>query len=65
MDINSREWKGLHEVSETVHLYNPSNGWLQNCNSTHTQLLESPKEENYLQAPDGESFRGIKCSSIK
>jgi hypothetical protein len=29
--------KGLHEVSETVHLYNPSNGWLQNC--TLTQLL--------------------------
>jgi acyl-homoserine lactone acylase PvdQ len=43
MDINSREWKGLHEVSETVHLYNPSNGWLQNCNSTHTQLLEKSK----------------------
>jgi acyl-homoserine lactone acylase PvdQ len=36
---SATEWKGLHEVSETVHLYNPSNGWLQNCNSTHTQLL--------------------------
>jgi hypothetical protein len=36
---STTEWKGLHEVSETVHLYNPSNGWLQNCNSTSTQLL--------------------------
>jgi acyl-homoserine lactone acylase PvdQ len=25
----STQWKGLHEVSETVHSYNPSNGWLQ------------------------------------
>jgi acyl-homoserine lactone acylase PvdQ len=60
---SATEWKGLHEVSETVHLYNPSNGWLQNCNSTPYSVAgpESPKEENYLpyMAPDGESFRGI------
>jgi acyl-homoserine lactone acylase PvdQ len=23
------QWKGLHDVSETVHSYNPANGWLQ------------------------------------
>src|SRR6201999_2473454 len=28
------EWKGLHTVEESIHLYNPVNGWLQNCNST-------------------------------
>jgi acyl-homoserine lactone acylase PvdQ len=58
---SATEWKGLHEVSETVHLYNPSNGWLQNCNSHLYSVAESPKEENYLpyMAPDGESFRGI------
>jgi acyl-homoserine lactone acylase PvdQ len=28
------QWKGLHDVLETVHSYNPENGWLQNCNST-------------------------------
>jgi acyl-homoserine-lactone acylase len=60
---SATEWKGLHEVSETVHMYNPSNGWLQNCNSTPYSVAgpESPKEENYLpyMAPDGESFRGI------
>jgi acyl-homoserine lactone acylase PvdQ len=46
---SATEWKGLHEVSETVHLYNPSNGWLQNCNSTPYSVAgpESPKK-NYL-----------------
>jgi len=57
------EWKGLHNVSETVHSYNPANGWLQNCNSTPYSVagINSPKEENYLpyMAPDGESFRGL------
>ncbi|HEU4610391.1 MAG TPA: penicillin acylase family protein, partial [Chitinophagaceae bacterium] len=28
--IAATQWKGLHSVEETVHLYNPSNGWLQN-----------------------------------
>jgi acyl-homoserine lactone acylase PvdQ len=23
------QWKGLHDVSETVHSYNPANGWLK------------------------------------
>jgi len=57
------EWKGLHPVEETVHLFNPKNGWLQNCNSTPFSVSgnESPKEENYppYMAPDGETFRGI------
>lgn len=57
------QWKGLHEVSEIVHSYNPVNGWLQNCNSTPYTVAgaNSPKEENYLpyMAPDGESFRGL------
>jgi hypothetical protein len=26
---STTEWKGLHDVSETVHSYNPANGWLQ------------------------------------
>jgi acyl-homoserine lactone acylase PvdQ len=57
------EWKGLHEVSETVHSYNPAKGWLQNCNSTPFSVAgdQSPKKENYLSymAPDGENFRAI------
>jgi len=57
------QWKGLHEVSETVHFYNPTNGWLQNCNSTPFTVsgANSPKKENYpsYMAPDGENFRGV------
>ena len=60
---SATQWKGLHEVSETVHSYNPANGWLQNCNSTPYSVagINSPKKENYLpyMAPDGENFRGL------
>ncbi|MFE3871046.1 penicillin acylase family protein [Flavobacterium sp. ZS1P70] len=60
---SATQWKGLHPVSETVHLYNPTNGWLQNCNSTPFTVagINSPKKENYrpYMAPDGESFRGL------
>lgn len=56
-------WQGLHPLEETVHLYNPINGWLQNCNSTPFTVagVNSPKKEDYpnYMAPDGENFRGI------
>ena len=57
------EWKGLHEVSEVVHSYNPKNGWLQNCNSTPFSVAgdQSPKKNDYpsYMAPDGENFRAL------
>ncbi len=60
---NATQWKGLHEVSEIVHSYNPENGWLQNCNSTPFTVAgtNSPKPENFppYMAPDGENFRGL------
>lgn len=66
--VSSTQWKGLHEVNETVHIYNPVNGWLQNCNSTPYSVAgeNSPKKENYLpyMAPDGENFRGINAVRI-
>lgn len=59
----STEYKGLHNVNEVVHVYNPKNGWIQNCNSTpFTASAEnSPKRTNYpnYMAPDGENFRGV------
>lgn len=62
------DWQGLHEVNETVHVINPANGWIQNCNSTpFTCALEySPKKENYpvYMAPDPENFRGIHAVRI-
>jgi acyl-homoserine lactone acylase PvdQ len=62
------EWKGLHKVEETVHIYNPANGWIQNCNSTPFTGAgtNSPKKENYpsYMAPDGENFRGINAVRV-
>lgn len=61
--ISATAWKGLHPVKETVHIYNPSNGWLQNCNSTPFSVAgnDSPIKANYpsYMAPDGENFRGV------
>jgi len=60
---SATEWKGYHEISETVLSINPSNGWLQNCNATPFTVAgeQSPKKENFpvYMAPDGENFRGI------
>lgn len=65
---SATQWKGLHNPSETVHLFNPANGWLQNCNSTPYTVAgeNSPKAENHLpyMAPDGENFRGINAVRI-
>lgn len=62
------QWKGLHNPSETVHLFNPTNGWLQNCNSTPFSVAgrNSPKKESFppYMAPDGENFRGINAVRI-
>jgi len=61
--ISATAWQGLHPVSESVHLYNPPNGWLQNCNSTPFTVAgnHSPKKADYplYMAPDGENFRGV------
>jgi acyl-homoserine lactone acylase PvdQ len=62
------EWKGLHPVNETVHSYNPANGWLQNCNSTPFTVAgeNSPKKADYpaYMAPDGENFRGLNAVRV-
>ena len=62
------EWKGYHTVNESVHLYNPENGWLQNCNSTPYTVAGkySPKKTDYATylAPDGENFRGINAVRV-
>lgn len=66
--VAATEWKGLHSVDETVHIYNPVNGWLQNCNSTpYTAAGEnSPKKSDYpaYMAPDGENFRGVNAVRV-
>ena len=62
------EWKGLHTVNESVHIYNPANGWLQNCNSTPFTVAggNSPKQQDYpaYMAPDAENFRGVNAVRV-
>ena len=61
--IAATEWKGLHELDEIVHVYNPATGWIQNCNSTPFSLSgnSSPRRQSYpyYMAPDGENFRAV------
>ncbi|MCO5286257.1 MAG: penicillin acylase family protein [Chitinophagaceae bacterium] len=62
------DWKGLHPVDETVHIYNPENGWIENCNSTPFTAAGpfSPKREDYpaYMAPDEQNFRGLNAVRI-
>jgi acyl-homoserine lactone acylase PvdQ len=66
--IAATNWKGLHTVEQLVHVYNPKNGWLQNCNSTPFTVAgsESPKKKDYpvYMAPDGENFRGVNAVRV-
>jgi acyl-homoserine-lactone acylase len=62
------DWKGLHSVEQIVHVYNPSTGWIQNCNSTPFTVSgdASPKKKDYpaYMAPDGENFRGVNAARV-
>jgi acyl-homoserine-lactone acylase len=61
--VSATEWKGMHDTKEMIHIHNPVNGWIQNCNSTPFTAAGafSPRREDYpaYMAPDGENFRGI------
>jgi acyl-homoserine-lactone acylase len=62
------EWQGYHTVNESVHIYNPQNGWLQNCNSTPFTVAGkfSPNKNDYATylAPDKENYRGINAVRV-
>jgi acyl-homoserine lactone acylase PvdQ len=62
------DWQGLHEVDECIHLFNPGNGWIQNCNSTpFTSAAEfSPKKQDYpyYMATEPENFRGVHAIKV-
>lgn len=62
------EWQGLHPVDQSMHIYDPPNGWLQNCNSTPFTAAGklSPDKSKYppYMAPDGENFRGINAVRV-
>ena len=65
---SATEWQGLHSLDEMIHVYNPTDGWLQNCNSTPFTVAgsKSPLREKYprYMATDGENFRGINAVKI-
>ena len=60
---STTEWKGLHTVDETIHIYNPATGFIENCNSTPFTAsgTSSPKKSDYpsYMAPDGQNARAL------
>jgi acyl-homoserine-lactone acylase len=57
------EWQGLHEVKDTITLFNPKNGWIQNTNNwPYTAAGKySPKAKDYpaYMSMNPENARGI------
>jgi acyl-homoserine-lactone acylase len=66
--IAATEWKGIHELDEIVHSYNPATGWIENCNSTPYSSSggSSPVRGKYpaYMAPDGENFRAVNAARL-
>jgi acyl-homoserine-lactone acylase len=62
------DWHGIYELDQIVHVYNPSSGFIQNCNSTPFTVsgTSSPKKENYpiYMAPDGQNFRALNAARL-
>jgi len=62
------DWKGLHDLKEMVHIYNPASGWIQNCNSTPFTVSGefSPDKNKYpsYMAPDAQNTRGINAERV-
>lgn len=56
-------WKDLHEQSEMLHILNPPEGWIQNCNSNPFTATGKGRPDSlkypFYMAPDPENFRGI------
>jgi len=57
------EWQGLHQVKETITLFNPKNGWIQNTNNWPYTAAGpySPKVKDYpaYMSMNPENPRGI------
>ena len=43
------EWRGLHEIKDTITLFNPASGWIQNTNNWPFRAagVSSPREQDY------------------
>ncbi len=66
--ISATEWQGVHALDEIVHVYNPSTGWIENCNSTPYTCsgTASPDKSKYpaYMAPDGENYRALNAQKL-
>jgi acyl-homoserine lactone acylase PvdQ len=66
--IKTTEWMGLHTVDQSIHLYNPASGWIQNCNSTPFTAsgMSSPKKADYpaYMSTEPENFRGLNAVRV-
>jgi len=62
------EWQGLHSPDEMIHILNPANGWIQNCNATPFTAAgeNSPRQKDYpsYMAPDAENARGLHAVKV-
>ena len=62
---SATEWKGAHEPDEIVHIENPVQGWIQNCDSTPFSVsgFNTINKKNYpaYMAPEGENFRSLRA----
>jgi acyl-homoserine-lactone acylase len=65
---SASEWKGIYELDELIHVYNPATGWIQNCNSTPFTVSgsSSPRREDYPanMAPTPENYRAINARHL-
>ncbi|MGB9989545.1 acylase [Pseudoduganella rhizocola] len=57
------DWKGLHAVKDTIQLFNPKNGWIQNTNNWPFSAAGaySPRPQDYpaYMSMNPENARGI------
>ncbi len=62
------EWQGAHALSDTITLWNPSNGWIQNTNNWPFSAAgpDSPRREDYpaYMWSKGENPRGVHAVEV-
>ncbi len=65
---SATEWQGLHPVDETITLFNPPNGWIQNTNNWPFSAAgpNSPRQQDYprYMANNPENPRGIHAVKV-